>query len=105
MSRNTHIPNDALEDARLSLRARGLLAYFLSKPNDWNFNSAQVARMTREGRDAVRAAQRELAECGYLENRRERGSDGRIRSVIIVRDAPEPDFQAPEHQGPGESGL
>lgn len=59
------LPNGAVNDARLSLRARGLLAYMLAKPPNWSFNAERISRETVEGRDAIRAATRELVRCGY----------------------------------------
>jgi len=59
------IDNRALTDERLSYRARGVLAYLLSKPNNWEVFTDDVIKRGQEGRDAVRAAFRELQTCGY----------------------------------------
>lgn len=61
------IDNKALSDKRLSYRARGILAYLLSKPNDWQVRTEEVIDGGLEGREAVRAAFRELAAIGYAE--------------------------------------
>lgn len=63
------IDNRALSDKRLSYRARGILAYLLSKPNNWQIRSEDVIKNGKEGRDAVRNAFRELATCGYAQLR------------------------------------
>ena len=84
----TILPNDALEDTRLSYRARGLLGYLLSRPDDWHVDSTQLAARAREGRDAVRAAMRELEQAGYLIRIRSRGDRGRWVTEIQVVDEP-----------------
>jgi hypothetical protein len=61
------IDNRVLNDKRLSYRARGILAYLLSKPNDWEVQADDIVRRGKEGRDAVRAAFRELRDCGYAQ--------------------------------------
>lgn len=62
----TPIDNAVLRNADLSLRARGLLGYLLSMPADWRINAESIARATKEGRDAVRGALRELKKFGYI---------------------------------------
>ena len=64
------IDKRAIEDKRLSWRAKGILAYLLSKPNDWTVRCEDIENHGTEGRDAVRSAMRELRDAGYasLEN-------------------------------------
>jgi hypothetical protein len=59
------IDNKVLCDKRLSYRARGVLAYLLSKPNNWQVVSEDVIDNGTEGRDAIRACFRELKAFGY----------------------------------------
>ncbi len=65
-----------LEDARLSWRAKGILAYLLSKPSGWTVRADDLLKKGTEGRDAVRAAMGELRDCGYAELRMMRGAGG-----------------------------
>lgn len=78
------IDKTALEDPRLSFRAKGLHAYLLSKPDDWTPNREQLASVSKEGRDAVEIALKELKTCGYFERKRERCADGTFQFVGIV---------------------
>lgn len=57
-----------LSDERLSWKARGLLAYLLSKPDKWEVNiSDLVNRSQKDGRESVQAGLKELRELGYAE--------------------------------------
>lgn len=38
------IKNEILEDKNLSWKAKGIYAYMFSKPNDWDFSEARIAR-------------------------------------------------------------
>lgn len=66
----TVIANDALRDERLSWKARGLLAYLLTKPDDWTVMQAELEAAGPDGRSAVRAGLAELERHGYLERER-----------------------------------
>ena len=60
-------PNEWLRDPNLSLKAKGLLIYFLSHEVGYVITLAQIERETADGRAAIRAAIGELIEAGYLE--------------------------------------
>lgn len=65
-----------LSDERLSWKARGLLAYLLSKPDKWEVNiSDLVNRSQKDGRESVQAGLKELRALGYadLVTTREKG--------------------------------
>jgi len=74
------IDKACLEDSRLSWKARGILAYLLSKPDNWKVMTCDlVAKSDRDGRDAVLSALRELIEHGYAELQPIQGEDGRMQ--------------------------
>lgn len=74
--RYTAVDRRTLNDDALSFRARGVLVWLLDKPDDWRADASSIANAGREGRDAVRAALRELETAGYLVRRKYR-ADGR----------------------------
>ena len=57
----------ALEDRRLSFKAKGLWAYCMSLPDDWDFHVNHLATVSQDGVDAVYSAIKELIEFGYCE--------------------------------------
>lgn len=66
-----------LQDDRLSWRAKGLLAYMLSMPDDWQFYVNELHKHAKDGKDSTRSALKELEQYGYLviekNNRSEKG--------------------------------
>ena len=86
--RYTHVPNDVLEDTRLSFNARGILAFYLSKPDHRQFNPAHLMESGPDGRESVRSGQDELEKFGYLSRGQYRDEKGHWTTVITVRDVP-----------------
>lgn len=87
--RFTVLPDEALNDERLTWKARGLLAFLLSKPDHWRTTSAHLANVGPDGRDAVRAGLAELEDAGYLVRRKYRDERGRWKQDTYVYDNPE----------------
>ena len=78
-----------LNDAELSFRAKGLLAYLLSKPNDWQVYQSQLETASRDGRKGIRSAVKELLDAGYIARQRQRDEKGQLReSVYNVYELP-----------------
>lgn len=67
--RNTpfvQIDKNALQDERLSWKAKGLLAYLLSLPDDWQIYINELKNHAKDGRDSTRTAMNELIKFGYI---------------------------------------
>lgn len=73
-----------LNDERLSWKAKGLLAYLLSKPDDWQIYESELVKRSKDGRDAVRTALRELESNGYITRRQLRKEDGSFGSMEYI---------------------
>lgn len=86
----TEIQNDTLRDARLSFRARGVLARLLSNADGYRMTAHELsAESPAEGRQAVLTALRELREAGYIVQRRLQGDRGQWRTETFVYDIPQ----------------
>lgn len=62
----TVIHNQFLKRKDLSWKAKGILAYILSLPDDWNINLKEVMTNATEGEAAFRSGWKELTEKGYV---------------------------------------
>mgnify|MGYP003582357223 CR=1 FL=1 len=54
------------ENDGLSLKAKGLLGYLLSRPDNWTICMADLVKRTKDGKDSVNSALDELIESGYV---------------------------------------
>ena len=71
------ISNDILDDQRMSFKARGLLAYMLSKSDDWKFYVDELANHSeQDGKKAVQSALKEIENAGYLKRIKQRDKQG-----------------------------
>lgn len=83
------LDKEFLSNEELSWKAKGLLAYLLSKPDDWQIAEADLIRRSKDGRDAVRAGLRELEASGYLARRQVREPGGKFaRTECVVYERP-----------------
>ena len=67
MNNYTKVSNQVLEDATLSLKAKGLFAYLVKLPEGWKIRIVELAKHHKDSRDSVRTAMLELLKAGYLE--------------------------------------
>jgi len=79
-----HIDTTCLDDTRLSLRAKGLHSYLMSKPNGWKVLTPHLVHTCHEGRDAIRTALKELYQYGYATKRLLQDADGRLHGWEIT---------------------
>jgi len=70
------IPNKTLQDTTITSKARGILTYLLSFPEDWTVSIQSLSKQLIEGRDSISAAFDELIAAGYVIREQERRKDG-----------------------------
>jgi hypothetical protein len=85
----TRVPNSAINDERLDLKARGLLLLMLSKPDGWTFRERHLAKVAGVGRDQLRAAMQTLIETGYVVRSKEAVDGKPPITVTRVYDMPQ----------------
>ena len=78
----TQISNSLLEDTRLSWRAKGLLCYMLSRPDNWKINKTDLYKRGTEGRDAMTNALKELKQLGYLHVYPNKNAQGQVEGWV-----------------------
>lgn len=74
----TMISNFVLNDIRLTWRAKGLWAFMMSLPDDWDYSVRGLATRAKDGRDSVTSGLNELKKYGYLTVDYVRDDHGRI---------------------------
>lgn len=94
------IDNATIQDPRLSFRARGVLAYVLSKPTTWEHSAESLAAASTEGVEAIRSALRELERLGFAEFKKLRIDRGRFKSVRLFRESPGSNLPDPAQPDP-----
>jgi hypothetical protein len=77
----TQVPNLLINDSRISFRAKGIWTLIESKPDGWIFREVNLITCSTEGRDAFRAAAKELIEFGWLKRFQERNSQGHFVTI------------------------
>ena len=112
----TVMSNYHLKDTTLSLKAKGLLSMFLSFPEDWNYSTRGLAKICKEGVEAVGNTIKELEKAGYIVRRQLRGANGRITDTeYIIYEKPQtpepsppdtvtPDMVPPDTENPDVAG-
>ena len=62
--------NKFLRNKEMSLKAKGLMSLMLSLPDDWDYSINGLATLSKDGKDSVMSALKELEKFGYLERKR-----------------------------------
>ena len=79
----TVMSNYHLRDLRLSNKAIGLLSKILSLPEDWDYTTKGLAKISKDGLDSIKSAIKELEEAGYIIRNKVRES-GRFSGVDYI---------------------
>ncbi|MRD39149.1 DnaD domain protein [Bacillus thuringiensis] len=94
------INNTGLKDERLSWKAKGILAYALTLPDDWTFHISELARHAKDGEDSLRTGFKELKELGYVKRYPVR--DGNTKKITRwdteIYETPQRDMPQMENQ-------
>lgn len=94
------IDRRVIENPALSWKAKGMLAYLLSRPDNWVVRFSDLVKRSPDGGHTVRAALKELRDAGHLKITTER-ENGRVKQwIYTIFEVPSPDcdFQQVEKQ-------
>ena len=87
------INNTGLKDKRLSWKAKGILAYILTLPDDWVFYREELSQHAKDGINSLRSGMQELKEYGYIQRFPIRDEKNKIvRWETIIYEIPMDDF-------------
>lgn len=86
----TTINNTGLRDERLSWKAKGILAYILSLPDDWVFYMEEIATHAKDKISSLYSGMKELKKYGYVKRFPIKDEKGKIiKWETIVYEVPQ----------------
>jgi DNA-binding transcriptional MocR family regulator len=93
------IPNNVLNNPNISFKAKGLFAYLQAKPANWNVSSRRICKETKDGRDSILSAMKELEMNGYLVRVQEKNKAGQWEWEHVLSAFP-PEKGSPRPENP-----
>jgi len=78
----------ALNDKRLSWKAKGIIAFMLSKPDDWTFYLDEISSNATDGMSSFRSGFNELKKLGYIKRIRTQDKNGKFTWETQVFEIP-----------------
>ena len=86
------IAKDIMQEEGLSFKARGIMAYLLSLPDDWVLHMSELEKRSRkDGREKIASGIKELIEFGYITRIQERGESGKWGTMVyLINEIPNP---------------
>lgn len=80
----TVVDNTFITDNRLSFKAKGILLYLLSRPDNWDVYETDIVNQSNDGIRAVRSGIHELMEVGYIERQQKRSDKNQFAGYEYV---------------------
>jgi hypothetical protein len=101
------IDKTCLNETELSWGAKGLHAYLMGLPHDWNVHVDDLKKRASNGRDSTRALIKELKSTGYIstEHVRDEKTGKFNRLEYVIHELPEVLHKTPEPSLPQEKNL
>lgn len=99
----TVLSNYHFREKEMSLKAKGLLSLMLSLPDNWDYSAAGLVTLSKDGKDSVNAALKELEKFGYLKRSQafnENGTFGGYNYEIFERPVAEVKAEKPKTEKP-----
>lgn len=92
------IRKEPLKDNKLSWKAKGILSYLLSLPDDWQIYETELVKHSTDGRDSLKSGISELLEAGYIERIEKRNEKGHFKGYNYTV------FEIPHRNGKPDIG-
>src|SRR5574344_2124353 len=80
--------NYHLQDKKLSFKAKGLLSFMLSLPDDWQFTIKGISKNSKESEKTVRTVLKELELNNYLVIQKKQNKFGRFIYEYFIYERP-----------------
>lgn len=77
----TAVDNDFIRDERLSWKAKGIIIYVMSLPDDWRLYISELSKHAKDGRDSTYRGINELIEFGYCKRTELHDERGKFAGV------------------------
>ena len=84
----TVMSNYHLRDKNLSYKAKGLLSFMLSLPDNWDYSMRGLEKISKENIKAIRTILQELEKNKYLVRTRKQGEYGRFYYDYSIYETP-----------------
>lgn len=97
----TVMSNNHFKEKGMTLKAKGLLSLMLSLPEDWDYSAAGLVTLSKDGKDGVTAALKELERFGYLKRTQAIDESGKFCGYNYeIFEAPQPATEKPSTDAP-----
>lgn len=94
----TVMSNYHFREREMSLKAKGLLSFMLSLPDDWDYSIAGLETMLKESRSTIATTLKELEEFRYLKRNQVRENGKIIDWEYVIYEKPYPKNPDTENQ-------
>ena len=88
----TVMGNYHLRDKNLSYKAKGLLSFMLSLPDDWDYSIKGLVAVSKESIKAIRNILKELQDNGYLIINKIKNEKGLFEYEYLIYEKPDTPF-------------
>ena len=85
----TIMSNYHLQDKNFSYKAKGLLSFMLSLPEDWDYSINGLVAISKEGVKAIKNILQELQKYGYLVIKKKQNEIGQFEYDYLIYECPE----------------
>ena len=94
----TIMSNFHLKERNMTLKAKGLLSFMLSLPDDWDYSISGLETLLKESRSTIALVLKELEQFGYLERKQIRDNGKIVDWEYVIYEKPYPKIPYTENQ-------